>query len=123
VDVEAGGAGVLEGVVDAAVAGAGVEAGGDAGGGADGDVAGLGAQFDGTVGGLGDGDVAFLGADLCGAAEAADVDVAGGDGEVQAGGLVELDGAVRAVVGDVAETADAAEFGGGGLGLDVGAGG
>ncbi len=58
-DVDVGGAVVLEGVADAAVAGAGVQGGGDAGGGADRDVAGLGAEHDRAAYGLGDPDVAL----------------------------------------------------------------
>src|SRR5262249_55573783 len=42
--------------------------------------------------------------------------------EADARGLVDLDLAVRAFEGDVAKTADAAELGAGGLGLDAGAG-
>src|SRR5688572_17455157 len=93
VDGEAGGGavGVPERVVDPAVAGAGVEGGGDSAGGADGDVAVLRAQRDRAAHGLGDVDVALLGADLGGAAQAADRDVAGEDGEADARGLVELD--------------------------------
>src|SRR3954454_8873696 len=115
-----GSVGVLEGVVHTAVGGAGVQGGG--GGGADGDVARLRAQHDRAGDGLGDGDVALLGADLGGSGETADGDVAVGGGEADARGLVDLDRAVGALEDDVPEASDGAELGGGGLGLDVGAG-
>ena len=92
-------------------------------GGADRKVTCLGAQHDRAADGLGDPDVALCGADLRGAVEAADRDVTGGGGEADARGLVELDRAVRALVGDVAEPADAAEFGASRLRLDPGTGG
>jgi hypothetical protein len=125
VDGQGGGGavGVLERVVDAAVGGAGVQGSGDAAGGADRDVAGLGVQFDRAVRGLGDVEVALLGADLGGAIQAADGDVAGEEGEAGVGGLVELDRALGALEGDVAEVSHAPEVGAGGLGLDAGAGG
>src|SRR3954454_9570737 len=66
VDVEFGGAVVLEGVADAAVGGAGVQGGGNSLGGADRDLALLGAQRDRAAHGLGDVDGALLGADLRG---------------------------------------------------------
>src|SRR5580700_2401575 len=75
-DVEFGGAIVLEGVTDAAAAGAGVQGGRDAGGGADRDVARLCAEHDRAAHGLGNPDVAPCGADLRGAIEPADLDVA-----------------------------------------------
>ena len=80
-------------------------------------------QHDRAAHGLGDPDVAPGGADLRGAVEPADLDVAVDRGEADARGLVDLDLAVRAVEGDVAEAADAAQLGAGGLGLDAGAGG
>ena len=113
----------LRALLIAAVAGAGVQGGRDACGGGDRDVAGLGAEHDRAAHGLGDPDVAPCGADLRGAAQPADLDVAVDRGEADARGLVDLDLAVRAVEGDVAEAADATELGGGGLGLDAGAGG
>ena len=54
-------------------------------------------------------------ADLRGAVEAADRDVTGKGGEADARGLVELDRAVRALEGDVAEPSDGPEFGAGRL--------
>jgi hypothetical protein len=111
-----GGAVVLEGVADPAVTGAGVQGGRDAGGGADRDVSGLGAELDGAAHGLDDPDVAPCGGDLGGAGESADLDVAVGRGDADPRGLVDLDLAVRAVEGDVAEAADAAELGGGAVG-------
>ena len=59
-------------------------------------------------------------ADLRGAVEAADRDVTGEGGEADARGLVELDRAVRALEGDVAEPSDGPEFGAGRLRLDAG---
>jgi hypothetical protein len=123
VDVEFGGAVVLEVVADTAVGGAGVQGGRDSGGGADRDVAGLGAQHDRAAHGLGDPDVAPCGADLRGAAQPADLDVAVGRGEADARGLVDLDLVIRAVEDDVAEPPHGPEFGAGRLGLDAGAGG
>ena len=93
----------LSGVVDTAVGGAGVQGGGNSVGGADRQVTCLGCEHDRAPDGLGDPDVALCGADLRGAVEAADRDVTGGGGEADARGLVELDRAVRALVGDVAE--------------------
>ncbi|GAA3079709.1 hypothetical protein GCM10020000_76820 [Streptomyces olivoverticillatus] len=84
---------------------------------------GVGAQHDRAAHGLGDPDVALLGADLRGAVEAADQDVADVGGEADARSLVELDRAVCAVEGDVAEPCDGPELGGGRLRLDAGTGG
>ena len=103
--------------------GTGVQGGRDPGRGDDRDVAGLGAQHDRAACGLGDADVAPGGADLGGAAEAADLDVAVDRGEADARGFVDFDLVVGAVEGEVAQAADAPEFAGGGLGLEVGAGG
>jgi hypothetical protein len=58
------------------------------------------------------------GADLRGAAQPADLNVAVDRGEADARGLVDLDLAVRAIEGDVAKAADAADLGAGGLRLD-----
>src|SRR5215468_10028305 len=91
VDVEFGGAVVLEGVADAAVTGAGVQCGRDAGGGADRDVAHLGVEDDRAARGLGDPDAAPGGADLRGAAQPADLYVAVDRGEADARDLVDLD--------------------------------
>ncbi len=113
----------LSAFADAAEAGAGVQGCGDTAGGADRHVAGLGAQDDRAAHCLGDPDVALGGADLGGAAQAADRDVASEEGEAGARGLVELDRALGALEGDVAEPSDAPEFGAGGLRLDAGAGG
>ena len=94
---------VLERVVDPAVGGVGVQTGRDSVGGADQDLALLGAQLDRAAHGLGDVDVPLLGADLRGAAQVADRDVAGEEGEAGGFGLVDLDRALRALEGDVAE--------------------
>jgi hypothetical protein len=80
-------------------------------------------EHDGAAHGLGDPDVAPCGADLRGAVEPADLDVAVDRSEAYARGLVDLDLAVCAFEGEVAEASDAAELGAGGLGLDAGAGG
>src|SRR4051812_5348591 len=124
-DVELGGGafGVLERVVDPAEGGAGVQGCRYSGGGVDRHVAGLGAQHDRAADRLVDADVALAGADLGGAVEAADRDVAGHGGEANARGLVDLDRAVRALEGDVAEPSDGAEIRAGHLGLDPGTGG
>src|SRR5579872_3430700 len=118
-ELEFGGAIVLEGVADAAVAGTGIQGGRDASGGADRDVAGLCAEHDRAAHGLGDPDVAPCGADLRGAVEPADLDVAVHRIEADARGLVDLDLAVRAFEGDVAKASDAAELGAGGPALDA----
>src|SRR6478752_2965165 len=123
-DAQAGRAvGVPERVVDPAVAGAGVQGGGHSAGRVDGDVSGAGAQGEGAADRLGDADAALLGADLTRAPQAADRDVAGLEGEADARGLVQLDRARRALEGDVAESPDAPELGGGRSRVDVGAGG
>ena len=113
---------LCERVVDPAVAGAGVEGGGNAVGGADGHVAHLGAYHDRVGGGLGDVDVSLLRADLGGAGEAADGDVADVGGHAHARRLVDVDRPER-LAGDVAETSGAAELGEGRLRLDARAGG
>ena len=92
-------------------------------GGADRHVAGLGGQHDRAAHGLGDADVALSGGDLRGAVEAADRDVTADRGEAGARRLVELDRAVRALEGDVAESSDGPEVGAGRLHLDPGTGG
>src|SRR5258708_5003217 len=89
------------------------------------DVAVAGGGVDGQAGGAVGGLQRVVGADLGGTGQTADGDVAGVGGQADVGGLVELDrvlGAVGAVEGDVAQPSDAPEFGGGGLGLDAGAG-